>query len=341
MTVSVCISATRPETVGAAVRSIAVQTYRDFELVVVAQGRASDQIAQAVRGELGSCNGRVVRDRGCGLSRARNLCVATATGGIIAMLDDDCEAAPDWLEVLVSKFRAHPGVGIIWGAVVPPPRARRGFGNCPSCNPKQVIHDPALFGHHPPAEFEFIGANLAFTRRAADTIGPFDETLGPGGRFPVSDDTDFEWRAVEHGIVQLSTPDAVVHHTHGWRYGLRALWTFQHRYARGNGAYAAKLTLLGDPWGARALKEHRRMAGRQWWARRNPAVLPIAVRRYLLYAAAYRECLAGFTVDSRHLLREQPSEGMEAYEGSSHVGVGSGVPIPEAVLSYCDARSSG
>ena len=330
MTISVCISATRPDTIGTAVRSIAAQTLRDFELIVVAQGRGSAQIAQAVRDALGRHDGRVVHDHGRGVSRARNIGVATASGEVVAMLDDDCEAAPDWLEVLASRFRANPRVGDIWGAVVCPPRARGGFGNCPKCDPQEVVYDPARLGHHPPDGFAFLGANLAFTRRAAETIGPFDEILGPGGRFPVSEDSDFEWRAVEHGIVQLSTPAAVVHHTHGWRYGVRALWAFQHNYARGHGAYAAKLTLLGDPWGPHVLKEHRRLITRQWFERRNPALLPIAIRRHLVYAAAYRECLADFSVDRRHLLRELAAAGKPDHEDYARADTHSARQILEA-----------
>ncbi|MEA3075010.1 MAG: hypothetical protein QOD29_6456, partial [Alphaproteobacteria bacterium] len=38
MKVSVCVAATRPDTVGATARSIAAQTHDDWELVVIVQG---------------------------------------------------------------------------------------------------------------------------------------------------------------------------------------------------------------------------------------------------------------------------------------------------------------
>jgi glycosyltransferase involved in cell wall biosynthesis len=314
MRVSVCIAATRAESIGAAVRSVVAQSHHDWELIVVAQGPATDAIARAVREALGRGEGRVVGDRGRGASRARNVAVAASTGDLIAMIDDDCEAAPHWLESIVARVEGDPAVGLVAGTVVAPPKDRRGFGNCPSCFPEDVRYEPASAGHRRPDGFDCIGANFAFTRAAADVIGPFDEYLGPGARFPVAEDTDFQWRAVEHGIVMQGAPEAVVHHTHGWRYGLRALWRHQHAYARGNGGYAGKLTLLGEPWGARVLREHRRMVTRDWWEQRNAAALPIAARRYILYAAAYRECLSSFTVDSRALLREkvaQPASGID------------------------------
>lgn len=306
MNVSVCIAATRPDTVGAAVRSIVKQSYQDWELVVVCQGSA--EVAAVARKALGRHEGQVVALPGRGKSRALNAAVAAATGDLIAMTDDDCEAAPDWLEVLVAKLKASPQVGMIGGTLAAPPKSHWGLGTCPSCAPADVLYDPAVSGHLPPAGFAWIGANFAFRSSTADTVGPFDELLGPGARFPESEDVDFQYRAVEHGIVMQTAAAAVVNHTYGWRYGLRRGWRYQRDHCRGNGAFAAKLTLLNDPHGRVALEQHTRMASREWWERRSPAALPRAMRRYYHYSAGYRECLTGFVVDSEGLLREKHSQ---------------------------------
>ena len=217
------------------------------------------------------------------------------------MTDDDCEADEYWLETLVRHAAAAPSVGLFGGTVVAPARPRRGFGTCPSCYPSDVVYDPAVWGHHPPDGFECIGANFAFTRRTAEIVGPFDEYLGAGGRFPAGEEEDFEWRAVEKGIVMESVSAAVVRHTYGWRCGVRTLWNFQGRHAKGNGGYAAKLTLLRDPRGARSLKEQTRLIVQ---AQLNPAALTIALRRHRLFSAGYHSCLAGFGVDGDYMLRE-------------------------------------
>jgi glycosyltransferase involved in cell wall biosynthesis len=304
MKVSVCIPATRSSTIQAAVRSIVKQTYQDWELLVVAQGRETRLIAEAVERALDGRDGRVLIDGGRGPSRARNVAIAASSGDLIAFMDDDCEAAPNWLEVMVDRLEAMPQVGLLTGVVVAPPKLRRGFGGCPSCSPEDVMYDPAVWGHRLPPGFGMIGANMAITRRTAEVVGPFDEYLGNSARFPACEEDDYRWRAVEHGIVMHSLRDAIVHHTYGWRYGVRSLWGHQRTYASGNGGYAAKLTLLRDPSGPAGRKKQGRMVVETLFNLRNPAALPIAIRRYLLYRTAYRACLEGYSVDARYMLRE-------------------------------------
>jgi glycosyltransferase involved in cell wall biosynthesis len=311
--VSVCISATRPDTIGAAVRSIVNQTYQDWELVVVAQGSAVAGITEAVRQSLGGREGRVVPQSGRGASRARNAGVAAADGELIAMTDDDCEASPEWLERLVARFKAFPRAGLVAGALAAPPKAHRGLGRCPAFLPADVVYEPAKSGHRPsPGGQTMLSANLAFTRSTAEAVGPFDELLGPGARFGVAEDDDFGYRAAGLGIVIRMAPDAVVNHTHGWRYGMREMWGLQRSYARGRGGFNAKLTLLGDPDGERMFKGHRRSATVGWWTERRPALLASTPRRWYHYSSAYRECLATCTIDDHGLLRER-SAGRREY----------------------------
>ena len=305
MNISVCISATRPDTVGAAVRSIVNQTYPDWELIVVAQGPAAESITESVRRALDGREGRVITQSGRGVSRARNAAVAAADGELIAMADDDCEASPEWLVALVARFRASPRAGLVAGTLLAPPKARRSLGNCPASLPGDVLYEPAKAGHLPPPGFTLIGASFAFTRSTAEAVGPFDELLGPGARFPVAEEQDFLYRAVELGIVMRTAPEAVVRHTYGWRYGMRELWGHQRNYARGTGGFAAKLTLLGDPHGEWQLQEHRRIAALEWRKERSPAKLATKMRRCYHFSSGYRECLATCKVDGRGLLRER------------------------------------
>jgi GT2 family glycosyltransferase len=300
------MAATRLDTVGAAVRSVVNQTHRDWELVVVTQGPSAAKIADTVREAVGNHEARVILQPGRGLSRARNACVAAASGELIAMIDDDCEADPGWLEALIAALRSTPHAGVVGGPLVPPPRTRRGPGFCPGCLPADILFDPLSDpGADLPPGFDIAGGNFAVLRSAAELIGPFDEYLGPGAMFPVADEMDFLRRAATLGIAIRTTPAAVVHHTGGWRYGARAVWKLNRSYALGNGAHAAKITLLGDPRGERALREVRRMAARDWLARRRPAALPAGLGKYHYFAQAYRECLTGFVVDSRGILRAQ------------------------------------
>src|SRR4051794_23710135 len=101
MNVSVLIAATRPTTIAAAVQSIVRQTVADWELIVVAQGRESLQVAEEAAGVAGARGRmRVLEQSGRGLSRARNAALDAARGHIVVLTDDDCEADPDWLAVI-------------------------------------------------------------------------------------------------------------------------------------------------------------------------------------------------------------------------------------------------
>ena len=305
MKISVCVAATRPDTVGATARSIAAQTHGDWELIVIVQGGAAAAVAEAVEREVPGNRARVIPQDGRGLSRARNEAVRVAGGDVIAMTDDDCEAAPDWLAVLADRFESAPRAGIVGGAVVAPPARVRGPGNCPACQPAEILYEPAACPDGPPPGFGWIGANFAFRRRTAELVGEFDELLGAGAHFPVAEEIDFMRRAEGLGILMLTTPSAVVHHTFGWRHGVAAVWRLQGNYARGNGAYAGKLTLLGDPRGAADLATMRRLTMVDWIERRRPIALPAGIRRYHHFAAGYRDCLHGFSVDDRGLLQRR------------------------------------
>jgi glycosyltransferase involved in cell wall biosynthesis len=305
MKISVCVAATRPDTVGVLARSIAAQTHADWELVVIVQGGVAEAVAEAVERETAGVSARVLHQDGKGLSRARNEAVRLADGDVIAMTDDDCEAAPDWLAVLADRFDSLPRVGIVGGAVIAPPAAVHGPGNCPSCHPDEVVYEPAAHPDGPPPGFGWIGANFAFRRRTAELVGEFDELLGAGAHFPVAEEIDFMRRAEVLRIPMATTPKAVIHHTYGWRHGVAAVWRLQGNYARGNGAYAGKLTLLGDPRGVQDLAAMRRLTMFDWIERRRPVALPAGIRRYRLFAAGYRECLRDFSVDDRGLLQRR------------------------------------
>ena len=310
MRVSVCVAATREKTIGATVRSIVRQTYSDWELVVIAQGPHAARVPETVDRELGHRPVTIQLQPGRGASRARNAAVAAASGDVVAMIDDDCEAESRWLEVIVDRLRDVPRAGIVGGALVAPPRQRPGPGNCPVCQPAEALYDPSSSARDSGASVVWLTANVAFRRPVLDRVGKFDEFLGPGACFPVAEDTDFRVRAQHLGIATLTTPKAIVRHTYGWRYGARAVWNLQRNYARGNGAFAAKRTLLADADGRRQLHEMRRMTALDWAQRRRPVALPAGVRRYAHFTSAYRECVNNFQVDDDGLLREKRANAM-------------------------------
>jgi glycosyltransferase involved in cell wall biosynthesis len=238
-----------------------------------------------------------------GVSRARSAALHLAGGKVLAFLDDDCEADPDWLTTIVGAFDADSRLGLVGGALVRPRRLRP-MEVCPSVMPAEVTYDPIAARRHRPVGWDWYGANFAIRADVAVRVGAWDECLGGGAEFPAGEDTDYKFRAEALGIRMLTTPRSRVVHSFGIRFG-RAALRAQRNYAFGNGALAAKLTLMGDPAGRGWLHETRRRCLTSWARRLRPQRLPIDVRHALWFELGYRRCMRGYVVDEAGLLRSR------------------------------------
>jgi glycosyltransferase involved in cell wall biosynthesis len=103
------------DTIGAALASVAAQTYTDWEVVV---GDDCSTDATAELAAAAAPGARVVRTAGrVGPAGARNAALAAAGGELIALLDADDAWEPTYLERMVGAFDAEqrraPGVGIV------------------------------------------------------------------------------------------------------------------------------------------------------------------------------------------------------------------------------------
>ncbi|MBA2301463.1 MAG: glycosyltransferase [Acidobacteria bacterium] len=98
--------------IGAALRSVFGQTYRDFEVIVIDDG--SDDETELVAA-LHEWAGRIVyiRQPNAGPARARNVGITRASGQLIAFLDADDEWLPEKLEKQVAYFDHHPETGLL------------------------------------------------------------------------------------------------------------------------------------------------------------------------------------------------------------------------------------
>ena len=297
MRFSVCIPTTRATALKAAIDSICCQTYTDWELIVVGQGE--EKKAEQVVTSLASQDARVryIHIPQYGASRARNAGIQAALGEIIALIDDDCEARTDWLEVLAACFDEEPEVGLVGGSLLAPKRERRGFAVCPSWEPAETLYDPISSGREAPYKWDWVSANVAIRRSVIERAGLFDERLGPGTTFPVADDTDYKLRLEAIGIPMRATPRSVVYHTYGYRYGLRAVLRNMRNYARGNAGMAAKLTLSGDPRGQEWFDDTKYACTSAWFRNLVSGKLAIHLLRFWLYSRAYQQCLREYRVD--------------------------------------------
>jgi hypothetical protein len=143
---------------------------------------------------------------------------------------------------------------------------------------------------------------VAFRREIAEQVGDWDEHLGVGSEFPSAGDTDYKLRIEALGFKMRSTPRAAVDHTYGWRVGLQDVLALQRSQARGLGALAAKLTLMGDPRGGAWLRTTWQDRLLRWLRWRQPQRLPTDLRILWHFHDGYAKCLRGYRVDARGLL---------------------------------------
>ena len=298
MKISVCVPTVRPTTLSYTVRSIIAQTWPDWELLIVGQGEDPD-LARVGR-ELEALDARIrylhIDERG--LSRARNAGLAAATGDVIAMTDDDCEADPNWLETMARLFTEHPAVGMVGGALIAAPVSRLKLESCLGFTPDEFVYDPAS-GQTPPPAWGWIGANFALRREAVERVGMFDDYLGAGAPdFPAGEDTDYNMRVLAAGIGVACSPALIVRHTYGARRGLRqnlrTIWS----YARGNAGLDGKLTLAGNPHGQKSASQQLHETVRDALNPRKVYKLPITLGYALVYQTTYRKCLRAFRIDT-------------------------------------------
>lgn len=154
-----------------------------------------------------------------GLSRARNLGMRASTGEIIAFLDDDAVADPNWLQNLVVEFK-DPQVAAVTGRI----QELRAPGEPPNEIGEFYTLDclgdqRRLVNRENPQWFEIAnfggvarGSNMAFRRSALHSWAGFDNRLGRGTRISGGEEHYAFFCLIERGYRVVYTPDAQVYH---------------------------------------------------------------------------------------------------------------------------------
>jgi GT2 family glycosyltransferase len=194
----------------AAVESVQRQTCPPSEIIVVIDHNSS--LLRQVQEHISDVV--VVENTGVrGLSGARNSGVAIAKSPLIAFLDDDAVAAPDWLESLSVAFTDSQVLGV-GGAVIP-----RWLNKQPSWFPEEFCWVVGCTYRGMPQTIgqirNPIGANMAFRREVFDVVGNFRSEVGRVGTQPFGcEETELCIRARQYWPQRgfLYQPDARVFH---------------------------------------------------------------------------------------------------------------------------------
>ena len=119
LSVSVVIATrNRAEMLGRTLQSLLRQKRLPDEVVIV-DNASTDTTAAAALLFRDRLNLKLVREDQVGIPHARNAGLRHATGDILAFIDDDCEAEPDWLAEIEKPFLKDPHVGSVGGNLIP------------------------------------------------------------------------------------------------------------------------------------------------------------------------------------------------------------------------------
>jgi cellulose synthase/poly-beta-1,6-N-acetylglucosamine synthase-like glycosyltransferase len=206
--VSVVICAYNAErTMDACLTSLRTLNYPDYEIVVVNDGSTDQTLAISERHQKAYAADpkapplRIITQENKGLSVARNVGAAAASGEIVAYTDSDCVPDPDWLAFLVYRF-VRSGFVAVGGPNFPPPEPAlvpAAVAVSPG-GPAHVLLDDEVAEHVP-------GCNMAATKKALEDVGGFEPIFSAAG-----DDVDLCWRLQNRGYAIGFSPAATVWH---------------------------------------------------------------------------------------------------------------------------------
>jgi glycosyltransferase involved in cell wall biosynthesis len=206
----------RDSYLGAAIDSVLSQEFSDDFEVIVVDNSSSDRTSEVVKQRMADSRLKYIYEPTIGLSVARNTGARVASADILAYLDDDAVASPQWLDSLYSAYQHNSRIAIaggkvtlLWAAGVKPPKwlssgLAANLGAYDLGDTAIAIQTPGLTPR---------GLNYSIRRQFLTEIGGFDPHLGRIGKNLLSNEelqmTEF---ALQRGWEVYYLPKALVAH---------------------------------------------------------------------------------------------------------------------------------
>jgi GT2 family glycosyltransferase len=223
----------RYELTDSCLRHLGEQT-REHRVILVDNGSTDDtrtRIAAEWPGAQLECF-----DDNRGFAEACNRGVASGTGEVVILLNNDVDAHPDFIERLVAPLQSDPVLGSVAALMLQPGEryidsaglvADTALGGFPRLQGLEVseagCERPVLAG---PA-----GTAAAYRRSAWEQVGGLDEAI-----FAYMEDFDLALRLRSAGWTTVLAEDAVGVHLGSATHGHRSAWQRRHGLLHGRGA---------------------------------------------------------------------------------------------------------
>lgn len=191
--------------------SLRAQTYRDMAVLVVDNASSDDSVAM-LRSEFPKV-GLLQMESNRGYAGGCNAGFAHCASPLLAVLNNDIEAEPDWLAELVAALDRHPEASMAATRMMLYDH-RELLNSAGDCYGRDGIPNSRgvwrEFG--PPYDDERMvfgasGGAPLYRRAMLDEIGTFEERF-----FMWCEDVDLNWRAQLAGFKCVYAPQAVVYH---------------------------------------------------------------------------------------------------------------------------------
>ncbi len=293
-------------------RQLLAQDYEHYEIVLVDDG-SLDETVEVAEAALSSGKLTIVRsplNRGC--PHARNLGLKHAKGEVIAFIDADGFAAPEWLSHIVEQFASDATVGGVASTVFMEANPlvlngaggivnRQGWAADLSMNVPYERAEPVSEVLYP------MGCGMAVRRAAVERVGPFDDHM-----LNYYDDVDYGIRVWRAGYRVVVARDAWIDHGFGH-----------------SGGDSPHKQLLCEQHRMRVVLEHSSSATIARWAFHEAIATVRAAeprRELKLKALRWNVRHAISTLLSRRRLRGLPRPPERLFDPSWGEGFPSGVP---------------
>ena len=224
ISVAVC-TRERPAQLERLLDSLARQTWPPECVIVVDNAPATKGTEQLVKERFSDFT--YLLEPVQGLDFARNRALRACGTSIVAFIDDDTVAAPDWIEATARVMVESPRIAACMGRVdaLSPatPGSRLFEANGGFARGNRRIHLPPGAGDRLPGWPKPLiawsisvgcGASMALRRDAALVVGGFDEALDMGAALPGGGEVDMLWRLLEAGYQVIYEPDVRAWHEH-------------------------------------------------------------------------------------------------------------------------------